>query len=235
MAKRNFIITAVLMFLIIASTSFAADRYQWKLVDNKDGCKIYTSAVSGKEYIASKTTCVIPARMEVVGVILKHIEKYPEWMDDCKETKILKVVDDQNDVFIFWFRQHITLFTDRDMVIKSKIIMNLEKGQNIIYADLTNEMKYDTGKGYVRMPSFSSVWTLEWKDREHTVVTFMADPDIGKGVPTGIANHLIKTVGYKSLKRMMKEVKKSEYIEEAKISKYNKFVEEAINAGYVKP
>jgi len=235
MAKRNFIITVVLMLIIVASTSFAADRYQWKLVDNKDGCQIYTSAVSGKEYIASKTTCVIPARMEVVGVILKHIEKYPEWMDDCKETKILKVVDDQNDVFIFWFRQHVPLFTDRDMVIKSKIIMNLEKGQDIIYADLTNEMKYDAGKGYVRMPSFSSVWTLDWKDRENTVVTFMADPDIGKGVPTGIANHLIKTAGYKSLKRMMKEVKKSEYIEEAKISKYHKFVEEAINAGYVKP
>ena len=40
---------------------------------------------------------------------------------------------------------------------------------------------------------------------------------------------------YKSLKRMMKEVIKSEYIKEAKISKYNNFVEEAINAGYVKP
>jgi len=235
MAKRNFIITVVLMLIIVASTSFAADRYQWKLDSFENDCQIYTSTVPGKEYIASKTTCVIPARMEVVGIILKHIEKYPEWMDDCKETKILKVVDDQNDVVIFWFRQHIALFPDRDMVLKSKVEMNLKNCKDIIYADLTDELKYEAGKGYVRMPSFSSVWTLEWKDREHTVVTFMADPDIGKGVPTGIANHLIKTAGYKSLKRMMKEVKKSEYIEEAKISKYHKFVEEAINAGYVKP
>jgi hypothetical protein len=216
MAKRNFIIIIVLMLLIIVSTSFAADRYQWKLDSVENDCQIYTSTVPDKEYIASKT-------------------KYPEWMDDCKETKILKVVDDQNDVFIFWFRQHITLFSDRDMVLKSRTDMNLKNGKDIIYADLTNEMKYDAGKGYVRMPSFSSVWTLEWKDREHTVVTFMADPDIGKGVPTGIANHLIKTTGCKSLKRLMNEVRKSEYIEEAKVSKYHKFVEEAINAGYVKP
>jgi hypothetical protein len=103
MAQRNFIITVVLMLLIVASTSFAADRYQWKLDSVENDCQIYTSTVPGKEYIAAKTTCVIPARIEVVSVILKHIEKYPEWMEDCKETKILKVVDDQKDVFILWY------------------------------------------------------------------------------------------------------------------------------------
>jgi len=235
MAKRNFIITVVLMLLIVASTSFAADRYQWKLDSVENDCQIYTSTVAGKEYIAARTTCVIPARIEVVSVILKHIEKYPEWMEDCKETKILKVVDDQKDVFIFWFRQHIDLLPDRDMVLKSKVIMNIEKGQHFIYADTNNEIPFDSGKGYVRMPSFSSVWTLEWKDREHTIVTFMVDPDLGKGIPMGIANRKIKTSAYKSLKKMMKEVKKSEYIEEAKTSKYHKFVEESIKAGFVKP
>jgi hypothetical protein len=234
MAQRNFIITVVLMLLIVASTSFAADRYQWKLDSVENDCQIYTSTVPGKEYIAAKTTCVIPARIEVVSVILKYIEKYPEWMEDCKETKILKVVDDQKDVFIFWFRQHIDLLADRDMVLKSKVIMNIEKGQHFIYADTNNEIPFDSGKGYVRMPSFSSVWTLEWKDREHTVVTFMVDPDLGKGVPTGIANRKIKTSTYKSLKKMMKEVKKSQYIEEAKTSKYNKIVEDGIKSGFLK-
>ncbi|MGA2781766.1 MAG: START domain-containing protein [Smithella sp.] len=234
MAKRNYIITILLMLLIIVSTSFAADRYQWKLDSVENDCQIYTSTVPDKEYIASKTTCVIPARIEVVGVVLRHIEKYPVWMDDCKETKILKVVDEENDIFIFWLRQHITLFSDRDMVLKSRVDMNLKNGKDIIHVDSTDEMKYDAGKGYVRMPSFSSVWTLEWKDREHTTVTFMVDPDLGKGVPKGIANRLIKTTTYKSLKRMMKEVKKSEYIEEAKTSKYNKLVEDGIKSGFLK-
>jgi hypothetical protein len=156
-------------------------------------------------------------------------------MEDCKETKVLKVVDDENDVTIFWFRQHITLFTDRDMVLKSKVKMNVEKGQYLIYGDLTNEMSYDSGKGYVRMPSFNSLFTLDWIDREHTRVTLMVDPDIGKGVPSSIANSLIKKTPYKSLKKMMKEVKKSKYIESAKTNKYNKMVEDAMKAGFVKP
>jgi hypothetical protein len=235
MARRNFIITLVLILTVVASNSFASDKYQWKLVDTKDGCQIYTSAVAGKEYIASKTTCVIPARMEIIATLIRDIANYPEWMEKCKETKILKFVDDENDVSIFWFRQHIILFPDRDVIIKSKGKTNIEKGQYLFYGDLTNETSYDSGNGYVRMPSFNSLFTLDWIDREHTRVTFMIDPDIGKGVPSSIANNLIKKNPYKSLKKMMQEVKKSKYIESAKTNKYNKMVEDAIKAGFLKP
>ena len=236
MAKRNFIIPVILMLLIVTSTSFAqTDKYQWKLVDTKDECQLYTSVVPGKDYVAAKTTCVIPARMEVIGMVLVDIANYPEWMEDCKETKILKVVDDQNDVFIFWLRQHVPLLTDRDTVLKSKVEMNIAKGQHFVYGDSTNEMTYDAGKGYVRMPLFNSLFTLEWIDREHTRVTFMVDPDLGKWVPSSVANSVIKKTPYKSLKKLMKEVKKNKYIESAKTSKYNKLTEDAIKAGFVKP
>ena len=232
MAKINFIIIVLCMLLIMTSTGFAFDKYQWKLVDTEDGCQIYTSVVAGRDYVAAKATCVIPARMEVIGMVLRDIANYPEWMQDCKETKILKVVDDANDVFIFWFRQHITLLTDRDMVIKSKTIISPEKGQNLIYAEATNEVPYDPGKGFVRMPSFSSLFTLEWIDREHTRVTFMIDPDLGKGIPIGVANNTIKSTPFKTLKKMMKMVKLRKYVESAKTSKYNKFVEDYVKAGH---
>ncbi len=232
MAKINFIIIVLCMLLIMTSTGFAFDKYQWKLVDTEDGCQIYTSVVAGRDYVAAKATCVIPARMEVIGMVLRDIANYPEWMQDCKETKILKVVDDANDVFIFWFRQHITLLTDRDMVIKSKTIISPEKGQNLIYAEATNEVPYDPGKGFVRMPSFSSLFTLEWIDREHTRVTFMIDPDLGKGIPIGVANNTIKSTPFKTLRKMTKMVKLSKYVESAKTSKYNKFVQDYVKAGH---
>lgn len=232
MSRRNVIITLVLMLLIVATTGFAADKYQWKLADTEDNCQIYTSAVPGKEYIAAKTTCLIPARIEVVATVLRDIANYPEWMSDCKETKMLKVADDQNDVFIFWFRQHVTLLTDRDMVLKSKTVIDMKNGTNLVYADSTNEIPYDAKQGYVRMPAFYSLYTLQWVDRENTKVTFMIDPDLGPGVPTGIANKTIKSIPYKSLKKMMHMVKKSKYIEIAKTSKYNKMAEDFVKSGH---
>lgn len=235
MCKRNVLATIILMLLIFATTSIAAaDKYNWKLVDTEDGCQIYTSAVSGKDYIASKAICVIPARMEVIATLLRDIANYPEWMPDCKATKILKVVDEQNDVYIFWFRQHIALFTDRDMVLKSKSVIQSEKGRNLIYADSTNEIPCDAGKGYVRMPSFNSLFTLQWKDRESTTVTYVTDPDLGKGIPSGIANRKIKLAPFKTLQNMKKMVKLSKYVEPAKTNRYNKIVEDGIKKGYLK-
>lgn len=232
MVKRNVIITVVLMLLFVVSTSFAADKYQWKLADTDDGCEIYTSAVPGKDYIAAKATCLIPARIEVLATVLRDIENYPEWMEDCKATKILKTVDDQNDVFIFWFHQHIMALTDRDMVLKSKTVIDMKNGTNLVFADSTNDMAYDAGKGYVRMPSFHCLFTLQWVDRENTKVTFMIDPDLGKGVPSGIANATIKKIPYKSLKKMRKMAKKDKYITAARISKYNKMAEDYVKSGH---
>lgn len=232
MSRRSIIFTVVLMFLMVVSTGFAADKYQWKLIDKEDGCELYTSAVAGKDYIAAKATCVIPARIEVLGTILRDISNYKEWMHDCKDTKMLKTVDDEKDVFIFWFRQHIDLLTDRDMVLKSKTVIDMHNGTNLVYADSTKELPYDAGKGYVRMPSFYSLFTLQWVDREHTRVTFMIDPDLGAGVPSGIANSKIKTTPYKSLKNMAKMAKKSKYIEASKTSKYNKMAEDYVKSGH---
>jgi hypothetical protein len=236
MTKRSFIITAVLMLFIVATAGFAqADKYQWKLVDTENDCQVYTSTVAGKDYIAAKASCVVPARIETIGVVLRDIANYPEWMEDCKETKMLKVVDDANDVFIFWFRQHIPFKKDRDMVMKSHVMIDYQKGQNTIFSDLTNEMNYDSGKGYIRMPSFNSVISLEWVDREHTRITFMIDPDLGDGLPKFVANPMIKTTPLKSLNRMIKKMLKNpKYIEAGKTSKYNKMAEDAIKAGYVK-
>lgn len=232
MSRRNVIITIAMMFLFVASTGFAADKYQWKLVDNEDGCEIYTSPVAGKDYIAAKATCLIPARIEVIGTVLRDIPNYPEWMEDCKATKMLKVVDDEKDVFVFWFHQHIMALTDRDMVLKSRTVIDMQNGTNLIYADSTNDIPYDAGKGYVRMPTFYSLFTLQWIDRERTRVTFMIDPDLGKGVPSSIANNTIKKIPYKSLKKMRTMVKKAKYVEAAKTSKYNKMAEDYVKSGH---
>jgi hypothetical protein len=237
--QENFMIKNIIiilsLLLIFAVNCFAVDKYQWKLAETSNNCLIYTSTVAGKGYIASKASCVVPARMETIGMVLRDIANYREWMEDCKETKVLKTVDDQSDVFIFWHHQHIPLMTDRDVVVKSHVSMDLQKGQVLVFSELTNEVNYDSGKGYIRMPAFYSETTIDWVDRDHTRITFMIDPDLSDGLPKFIANPLIKTNPLKSLKRMIKVLKNPKYIEAGKTSKYNKFVEDAIKAGYVKP
>ncbi len=234
MFKRNTVIIGGLLFFIavLATGTQSGVKYQWKLDSEKNGCQVYTSAVPGKEYIASKCICVVPAKMEVVGMVIRDIPNYSQWMNDCTSTKMLKVVNDQQDVFLFWFQQHVPILTDRDMILKSNVILNYRDGWCFIAANSTKEASYDSKKGYVRMPTFTCEFLLEWVDRENTRVSFMIDPDLGKGVPTGIANSTIKGIPYKSLEGMKKMVKLEKYIESAKTSKYNRMINDAIKAGY---
>ncbi len=223
---KQVILAVVMLIFAISSTGVAAEKYQWKYAGDEDGCRIYTSSVAGKDYIAAKVTCVIAARMDVIGVILRDIAGYPEWMHDSAETRMLKVEDDENDVLIFWMHQHVALFKDRDMVLKSRTVCRNEKGQCFIYANSTNEMTHDSGNGYVRMPSFSSLFVLEWMDEKNTRVTFLIDPDLGRGIPAAAANGSIRAMPLKSLKKMMEMARQKKYIEAAKTSKYARRVEE---------
>ncbi len=236
MLKRNMVIIGILILFIaiIATNARSGVKYQWKLENSKNGCQIFTSTVPGKDYIASKCVCVVPAKMEVVGMVLRDIQNYSRWMADCNATKMLKVVNDQADVFLFWFHQDIPILADRDMVLKSNAILNYPQGWCHISANSTNDITYDARKGLVRMPSFSCEFLLEWVDRENTRVSFTIDPDLGKGVPTRIANSTIKKIPYKSLEGMKKMVKLEKYVESARTSKYNKMISDAIKAGHPK-
>jgi hypothetical protein len=236
MFKRNYLIIGTLIFLvaIMAGVSNGQHKYQWKLDSQKDGCAIYYSEVAGREYVASKCTGVINAPMDVVGMVLRDIPSYPQWMADCKETKILKVISDPNDSFILWYRQHIPILSDRDMVLRSTVTLAYGKGWSSIVVNSTNEFPYPTPSGMVRMVSFTGSWLLEWIDDNNTRATFMIDPDLGKGVPVGIANSTIKSNAYKSIVGMRKMVKLQKYIDGAKKSKYRKMIDAEKKRGGLK-
>ncbi len=234
--KKHLIVAAITLFAIMAfqSGSTSQSKYNWKLVKKSGGALIYTSEVEGKDYIAAKCVEVINAPMEVIGVVLRDIPNFPAWMADCESTKILKVVDDQKDIYIFHLHQNVPLLKDRDMVLKSNVILNYKQGWSYIGTKSTNDVSYPPASNVVRMPSFTGEWRLEWVDRNTTRASFMIDPDLDKGIPVPIANITIRDLPYKSVQGMKKMVKLDKYIQAAKTSKYRKMIDDAIKAGYLK-
>lgn len=189
--------------------------YAWKLEDSVEGCQTSTSQVAGKEYIAAKSTCLFPANIEVVGAVLRDIERYPEWMEDCTQTTLLKVVDRTHEVYVFWYRQHIPVFTDRDMVLRSELTVNQE-AYRVVEADVTTEVAFDSSKRFIRMPSFHAQWVLEKLEERQTRVTYLIDPELGPGLPVDIANATIARIPFESLRHMMKMVRLQKYVDAAK-------------------
>lgn len=207
-----------LLALVVAAPALAQTSAEraWRAEEAVDGCQVTTREVPGRPYVAARASCIVPAELEVVARVLRDIERYPEWMQDCSQTKILKVVDRERDVYVFWFRQHIALFADRDMVLRSEVPVH-EKDRRVIRATSTNDTSYDAGRGYVRMPSFASEWVLERVGAQQTRVSFMIEPDLGAGLPTGIANSVIAKTPLQSIRQgLTRMAKRPEYLAQAR-------------------
>lgn len=188
----------------------AADGHAWRREDAGGGCQLETAPVAGRDYIAARAACVVPASIEVVGAVLQDIERYPEWMEDCAQTKLLKVIDRERDRYVFWFRQHVTLFADRDMVLESEGVV-LEDRRIVVRASSTSSVPYDSGGRYVRMPAFESEWVLEKLDDARTRVSFMIAPDLAAGLPLGFANAKIKETPLRSLQGLARMARLPRY------------------------
>jgi hypothetical protein len=207
------------------SISIMANKYQWEKGWSDSDCTSYSSEVGGKEFIAAKVVCEMAARFEVVATILRDINNYSDWMADCEATKILKVVDDEKDSLVFWLHQRIPFLKDRDMVVRTSVTTDYALGIHVIEVFSTTDLHFDSGKNLYRMPSFYARYTLSVIDREHTRVEFLIDPDLGKGIPVGIANASIKKIPFRSIVNMRKIAAEMKYVERAKLSKYAKEIE----------
>ncbi|MBP9217791.1 MAG: hypothetical protein KBD39_03575 [Sterolibacterium sp.] len=209
-------------------------KYTWELDRSDTPCKSYSSVVAGRDYVAAKAVCDVSARIEVLGTILRDIEAFPSWMYDCSGSKILKIEDDENDTIVFWLHQHIPILRDRDMLLRSTVLSDHANGIRIIEARSTDDLKHDSGKDVLRMPSFYAQYKLEWIDREHTRVTYLIDPDLGPGLPITLTNANIRKIPLRSMEGMMKMAKSKKYLDASKTSKYARWVEEALRQGSLK-
>lgn len=208
--------------------------YHWELDRIDAPCKSYSSVTPGKEYVAAKTVCDVSARIEVLGTILRDIEKFPIWMYDCAGSKVLQVENDENDTLVFWLHQHVPILRDRDMVLRATVLSDPAHGVRIIEARTATDVQHDSGKNLLRMPSFYAQFRLEWIDREHTRVTYLIDPDLGPGLPIGLTNANIRKIPIRSMEGMMKLARNKKVIETAKNSKYARWVEEALRQGQLR-
>jgi hypothetical protein len=207
--------TLLLLLSSLGSTPvFAEDRYEWKVAAKAAGCELVTSSVAGKKFLAAKTTCTIDARLHDIGEVLRDIPNYPKWMSDCTTTTMLKVVDREKDVYVFWYRHHIPVFADRDMVLKSEVTHEKADGKDVysIIAASTDEATYDAHRGFVRMPSFTSEWRLEEIDAEHTRVSFLIDPDLGEGIPASWTTSRITQTPFKSIQGLIRVLKERQLL-----------------------
>ena len=73
-----------------------AGEPDWQLFNETDGIRLYRRDVPDMDFDAFKGETIIHARIEVIGMVLRDVLAYPEWMPSCQQTRIIEKFDEQN-------------------------------------------------------------------------------------------------------------------------------------------
>jgi len=208
--------SVVLICLIVLLPSFANAQNDWKLVRDSDGIKSFVRTVEGSSIYDLKAITVVNAKMEVIGEVLRDIGDYPQWQSACKEAKVLEKTGP--DDFILYVILNLPVVSNRDVVVKSMAVRDLEKARTFINFNKIDAPEVKGSGDLVRMKEFSGQYLLEYITRDKTGVVYRYSADPGKGIPSFMVNIFGKKVLHNTMIGLREMVARKKYIELAENS-----------------
>jgi hypothetical protein len=222
----------ITVLLITISSFFPSYGNDWRLVLNEKGVQVYTRPVPNAAFDEFKGVAVIDAKIEVIGELLRDIPSYPQWVKDCKEAKVLKKVDASN-LTMYFVQDAPWPVSPRDVIMDVSTIMEVQKGKITISMSSTSSPLVKKNPDYVRIPTLTGAYILEYIDRNHTRVTYMSKADPGGSVPTSLANYSSRNIPFETLVNMKRMVKQAKYLQLGEKSVDKPLIEEAIKKGFL--
>lgn len=177
--------------IITFSFSLSTAQANWTLQKDKDDIKVYTKTKEGQKLKASKAEMLVNASVERILEVLSDIPNYVNWTPKTESAKMLKKIDNNN--FYYYTTIKAPLVKNRDLVVK----VNVKKNGNITTVAMVGVPNFIAENDkYVRMPSYSGVYSLTKISDKQTkiVLEYAADP--GGGLPDWLVNTASVDVPY---------------------------------------
>lgn len=192
MAAHRLLQTLLLGFWLLSSTTVAAD---WEIAKEKNGITVWTSSSDDLPINRFRAETVLDHPITAILSALRDVDRYSEWMSDCREGRVLSSIDDDNyNTYMRWNMPFP--FRDREFVQQVQITIgdnNVEMNVSPIPDELPLNEKY------VRVRSAQIQWQLSsLKDSQTKVIqTGYANP-AGK-VPTSMVNRFVESGPYQTM------------------------------------
>jgi len=219
---------AVLFLLLFLPTlSHAGLESDWVLTNESNHIKTYQRIYPGSKLLQFKAICVIDARAENFGQVLRDLDAMPLWMDMCEKATLISEIDENNRTL------HILLdlpvVNDRDLVVKTDTVYDLERARGVVDLSLVQNSGVPVPDGVVRLAAFSGSYVFEYITREKTglIYTYYSDP--GGLLPAFLVNFVGKHMLYNTFEKLGRMVQSDNYVQAARKSKDRKLFESILS------
>jgi hypothetical protein len=161
---------------------------EWTKVLDEGGLKGYSRSVPGSDLLEFRSTMVIPARIELVGEILRDVQGLKRSSSRCKEVRMLEVKDRNNYTFYVAYGFPATM-DDRDVVIRVTTTYDLRLGRAISELAAIDSPLMPPRKGFLRIRQLTAQFVFEYLGREKTGIVYTSRTDPGGHIPDFLINY----------------------------------------------
>ena len=217
--KQISLLSLLFSVLILCGAQATAKDYDWKLVKDQDGIKLYKSDSPEVEFKTYKAITEINQPMEALLEVMLDIPAYPQWMTGSREASVVKMISpDRLDgnmlLYVVW--DALWPFNNRDLVMKVSTVTDWDNNRVIVWLQNAQDPLVPLKDGLVRIAYFSAQFEFAYIDRENTRVSYMNTIDPGGVVTPGVATIQTANVPFNTLKGLAKQAQDPKYLQLAK-------------------
>jgi len=214
----------LLAILLSLSLPGAALAGEWRQFLDEEGVRGYSRAVDGSDIVELRSTIVVPAKIEVVGAVLRDVEGLKRPGTTCTEARFIEKRDHNSYTFYLAYDFPWPL-SDRDVVIEVITRYHIDKGRVVSDLRAVEHPEVPAREGYVRIKDLRSQFVIEFLSRDRTGVVFTTRVDPAGQLPAFLINVSSKGSLRDNATDLRLAVRASEYIEAAAASTDTELVE----------
>ncbi|HTD98176.1 MAG TPA: START domain-containing protein [Mucilaginibacter sp.] len=195
------------LFLLKITCVYA--QTEWKLKNEKNGIKVYSSLVSDSKFKAIKVECELNATASQLVEVLLDIKACPDWVDHTRSCTLIKQVSPSelyyySEINIPWPAEN------RDFV--AHLIVNQNPDTKVVTVDGPAVPGFVPVKdGIVRVHSSKGLWIITPVKKGLVKVVYTLQVDPGGNIPAWIVNLLATQGPMKSFEGLIQQLKKPAY------------------------
>ena len=203
----KFIIVKITSLVLCATfASAVAGQYNWKLSKEKDGIKVYQSAVKNSNYKSIKVECTLEGTYDKLIAVLNNVSGQKDWVYHNKTSHILKQVNP----YELYYYSETTLpwpMSNRDAVVHLK--MNKDSLNRFLKITAVGVPDYVPEKsGKVRVTKTAISWYVTMPTAKTISIVYIFETEPGGSIPAWLANSFADKGPYESFKKLAVQLRK---------------------------
>lgn len=176
------------------------EENEWELSLDKDDIVVYTRQLETSRFKEFKTESKMSGSIEKFREILTDIDKYNEWMPDCKAAEIVETSSPDNIIYHMKLKVPFP-FSNRDIV--QQIVLK-KAGDKLEVEIINHPNRIEEEKNYVRMPVAYGKWVVHQISEDEVDIQFQYMADPGGDIPAWMVNTFIVKNPHISMKNIRK-------------------------------